>query len=78
MESGYASQMAEVLDEFRNQGGAFSLNQAPFRLESGDIGRAYLESVKGYEMSPNLDGMFEIYRDTREWLHNLHNDAVSG
>jgi len=64
--SGYSSRMQGVVDELKNMGGGYYLDQARLRLESGYISRAYLESVKGYEMNPDLDGMFEMYRDTRD------------
>jgi hypothetical protein len=64
--SGYSSELNNLMAEIKIRGGRFYLDQARRRLDIGDVSRAYLEAVKGYEMDTNLAGMFEIYRDTRD------------
>ena len=67
--SGLKHEMFKLTEDIRNQGGSFYLDQAKRRLEAGEVYRAFLESAKGYDIAPQLPGMFEIYRDTRDSVY---------
>ena len=64
--SRYKSEYGSLFSDVSNRGAPFYLEQARLRLAEGDVSRAYLEAVKGLELDPNLPGMFEIHRDTRD------------
>ncbi|MCB2181531.1 MAG: hypothetical protein KQH63_05870 [Desulfobulbaceae bacterium] len=65
-QSQYKDDMSDMLDTIRRNGARFYLNQARKRLDRNDLNRAYLEAVKGFELNPDLPGIFEIHRDTRD------------
>ena len=65
-DSGHSDMFSRELSDIRVQGARFYLKQAQLRQQRGEISRAYLESVKGYELDPRLSGIFEIHRDTRD------------
>jgi hypothetical protein len=61
-EEAFAAQLAEI----RLQGASFYLAQARARLRRGEEHYAYLQALKGYELSPDLSGMFELHRDVSD------------
>jgi len=66
--SGQKDLAKTLLPGIKAKGAPFYLHQARLRLQKNDFCRAYLEAVKGYELNPELPGMFEIYRDTRDMV----------
>lgn len=64
--SQYKDAFARQLSKLRNNGAAFYLDQARRRFESGNVSRAYIEAVKGFELNAEHPGLFEIHRDTRD------------
>ncbi len=67
-QSQFKDDMSDILAKTRRDGAKFYLHQAQKRVNKGDISRAYLEAVKGYELNPDLPGIFEIHRDTRDQI----------
>lgn len=64
--SKYKDAFARQLSQVRSNGAAFYLNQSRRRFENGEISRAYIEAVKGFELNAEHPGLFEIHRDTRD------------
>lgn len=65
-QSKYKEDYGSLFKKVRGKGARFYLNQARLRLNRGDVSRAYLEAVKGFELDAELPGMFEMHRDTRD------------
>ena len=65
-QSRYKADYGQLLNEIRTEGAPFYLDQARLRLSQGDVSRAYLEAVKGFELDADFPGMFEMHRDTRD------------
>jgi hypothetical protein len=55
-----------MLQDIQLKGSTFYLQKAQNYFQRGNVSRAYLEAVKGYELDPQLPELFEIYRDTRD------------
>lgn len=69
-QSPFKQEVHDTLASVRRDGARFYLNQAGQRVARGDISRAYLESVKGFELDAEYPGMFELHRDTRDEILN--------
>ncbi|WP_022668976.1 hypothetical protein [Desulfospira joergensenii] len=65
-QSPFKGEIHDMMAEVRRDGARFYLNQALQRTAAGNISRAYLESVKGFELNPEYPGMFEMHRDSRD------------
>lgn len=70
LNSGQKAIYIDELETIKTKGAAFYLRQAKAREKLGEWHRAYLEAVKGYEINPQLPGLFEIYRDMRDKVLN--------
>ena len=66
--SPFKKELTRELDRIRRQGAPFYLNQARKRLARGENSRAYIETIKGFELDPDYPGMFEVHRDCRDLI----------
>ncbi|MCD6535281.1 MAG: hypothetical protein J7L25_14575 [Deltaproteobacteria bacterium] len=66
--NGYSQELAHEIDNIRTAGSWFYLQQASKRLAQGDISRAYIEAVKGYELDRENSEIFDLHRDTRDQI----------
>ncbi|RLB70594.1 MAG: hypothetical protein DRH03_06920 [Deltaproteobacteria bacterium] len=66
--NGYSNELAQEVENIRTAGTQFYLEQATKRLAQGDISRAYIETVKGYELDRENPAIFDLHRDTRDQI----------
>lgn len=65
-ESGREGDLGELVRRVRYDGADHYLAQARLRLTRGESGRAYLEAMKGLELSPDDPRLFDVHRDARD------------
>lgn len=68
LSNGYSQEMAHEVNNIQTAGSRFYRQQALKRLSQGDISRAYIETVKGYEMDRENPEIFDLHRDTRDQI----------
>ncbi len=61
-EAGQKQALSSLMDGIRERGSKFYLDQARRRMKKGELSRAYLEVIKGYELDSRFPGMFETRR----------------
>lgn len=66
MDSGREDELQALLRRVRSEGADHYLEQARMRLSRGESGRAYLEAMKGLELSPGDLRLFDVHRDARD------------
>jgi hypothetical protein len=66
LESGEKDKFSMELGIIRSRGPEFYLAKSKEFAKKDDVHRAYLEALKGYELSPEFSGLFEAHRDARD------------